>query len=93
MATKAHSRDERIDCRVSSDSKSLFTRAAELCGVTLTSFMVESARERALRLIDEHERLVLNNEARDVFLNALSSPPAPNASLRSAAEKYAANKQ
>lgn len=92
MATKAHSRDERIDCRVSSDSKSLFTRAAELCGVTLTSFMVESARERAIRLIVEHERLVLNNEARDVFLSALSHPPAPNASLRAAVEKFAVKK-
>ena len=92
MATNAHSRDERIDCRVSSDSKSLFSRAAELCGVTLTSFMIESARERAIRLIDEHERLVLINEARDVFLNALSHPPAPNANLRSAAEKYALKK-
>lgn len=92
MATKAHSRDQRIDCRVSSDSKSLFARAAELCGVTLTSFMVESARERAIRLIDEHERLVLNNEARDVFLSALSHPPVPNASLRTAAEKYAVKK-
>jgi len=92
MATNAHSRDERIDCRVSSDSKSLFSRAADLCGVTLTSFMIESARERAIRLIDEHERLVLINEARDVFLNALSHPPAPNANLRSAAEKYALKK-
>jgi uncharacterized protein (DUF1778 family) len=92
MATNAHSRDERIDCRVSSDSKSLFARAAELSGVTLTSFMIESARERAIRLIEEHERLVLNNEARNVFLNALSHPPAPNANLRAAAEKYALKK-
>lgn len=89
MAAKAHTRDERIDCRVSSDSKSLFARAAELCGVTLTSFMVEAARERAMRLINEHERLVLNNEARDVFMNALSNPLAPNAALRRAAKKYA----
>jgi uncharacterized protein (DUF1778 family) len=88
MATKAHSRDERIDCRVSSDSKSLFARAAELCGVTLTSFMIEAARERAMHLINEHDRLVLNNEARDAFMNALSSPPAPNAALRRAAKKY-----
>jgi uncharacterized protein (DUF1778 family) len=88
MATKAHSRDERIDCRVSSDSKSLFARAAELCGVTLTSFMIEAARERAMRLISEHDRLILNNEARDTFMNALSNPPAPNAALQRAAKKY-----
>ncbi len=92
MAAKRQTRDERIDCRVNSDSKSLFARAAELCGVNLTAFMIESARERAIRLIDEHERLVLNNEARDVFMNALSNPPAPNAPLRAAAERYALKK-
>lgn len=92
MATNARSRDERIDCRVNSDSKSLFTRAAELCGVNLSAFMIESARERAIRLIEEHERLVLNNEARDVFMDALTNPPAPNAALRAAAEKYAVKK-
>jgi len=89
MATKAHSRDERIDCRVSNDSKSLFARAAELCGVTLSSFMIEAARERAIRLINEHERLVLNDKARDALMNALSNPPTPNAALRRAAKKYA----
>ena len=89
MSTNSNSRNERIDCRVNSDSKSLFARAAELCGVTLSSFMIESARERAIRLIDEHERLVLNNDARDVFMDAIAKPPAPNAALRRAAKKYA----
>lgn len=84
--------NERIDCRVTSDSKSLFARAAKLAGTNLTSFVIEAARERAIRIIDEHERLVLNNEARDVFMNALSNPPAPNAALRAAAEKYAVKK-
>lgn len=93
MATNARSRDERIECRVTSDSKSLFARAAELCGVNLTAFMIESARERAIRLIDEHDRLVLNDEARDVFMNALTNPPAPNAALRAAAKKYAVKKK
>ena len=89
MSTNSNSRNERIDCRVNSDSKSLFARAAELCGVTLSSFMIESARERAIRLIDEHERLVLNNDARDVFMDVIAKPPAPNAALRRAAKKYA----
>jgi uncharacterized protein (DUF1778 family) len=84
--------NERIDCRVTSDSKSLFARAAKLAGTNLTSFVIEAARERAIRIIDEHERLVLNNEARDVFMNALTNPPAPNAALRAAAEKYAVKK-
>ncbi len=93
MAANTPPRSERIDCRVTSDSKSLFARAAELCGVNLSAFMIESARERAIRLINEHERLVLGNTARDVFMNALQNPPTPNAALRAAADKYGAIKK
>ena len=82
-------RDERIDCRVNSESKQLFARAAKIAGLSVTAFMVEAARERATRVITEHERLVLNDQARDVFMDALSNPPAPNARLRAAADKYA----
>jgi len=81
MATNTHS-NERIDCRVTADSKLLFARAAKLAGSNLTSFVIEAARERAIRIIDEHERLVLNNKARDIFMNALANPPAPNTALR-----------
>lgn len=89
MATSASKKDERIDVRVSSDSKSLFARAAELAGLSMTAFVIEAARDRAARLIAEHERLLLNNQARDVFMNALTNPPAPSDALRRAAQKYA----
>ncbi len=91
MATNTRS-TERIDCRVSSNSKSLFARAAKLAGTSLSSFVIEAARERAFRVIDEHERLILNSEARNVFMNALTNPPAPNAALRAAVKKYAVKK-
>lgn len=89
MATNTQSRDERIDIRVNSESKSLFLKAAELSGQNLSAFIVESVRDRALRILDEHDRVRLNHQARDIFLNALSSPPAPAATLRRAADKYA----
>lgn len=89
MSTNTHSRNERIDFRVSSDSKSLFTRAAELSGISLSSFIIESAREKAVSIIKEHERLVLDNQARDVFMNVLSNPPSANDALRAAADRYA----
>lgn len=92
MATNRQPKDERIDFRVNSESKQLFARAAAISGSTVTSFIIESARKRAVRVLAEHDRLVLNNEARDVFMNALSNPPAPNAPLRAAAEKYAIKK-
>lgn len=89
MASNTQSRDERIDIRVNSEAKSLFLKAAELSGQNLSAFVVESVRERALRVLAEHDRVLLNDQARDVFLKALANPPAPNEALRRAAAKYA----
>ena len=90
MATDRQTRDERIDCRVNLESKQLFARAAQISGSSISAFIVESARARAIRILAEHERLVLNNEARDQFMQALDNPPSPNATLRAAAKKYTA---
>jgi uncharacterized protein (DUF1778 family) len=89
MSSKTTSRDERIDVRVNTESKSLFLRAAELSGQNLSAFIIEAVRERAIQTIEAHDRVVLNNQARQVFLNALANPPAPSEALRRAAEKYA----
>ncbi len=89
MAAKAPAKDERIDIRVSAEFKALFARAAELSGSSVSAFVIEAARARAYRLLAEHDRIVLNNKARDAFLKTVASPPAPNAALRRAARKYA----
>ena len=88
--TSTKKRSERVDLRVDEESKALFTRAAEISGASLSAFLVESARERAYRLLEEYDRVVLKNQARDSFLNALSNPPAPNEALQKAAKKHAA---
>ena len=63
-------------------------RAAELSGKDLNAFIVEAIYKHAVQTIAEHERIVLNDQARAVLLNALATPPAPNDALRRAAEKY-----
>lgn len=89
MKGQNHTRDERLDLRISTDIKSLVTRAAESSGMTMSAFVIEAARERAIKLIEQQERIILNIEARDLFLNALANPPQPADALRRAAEKYA----
>jgi len=83
-------KDERFDLRMSADIKTLVARAAEVAGTTMSAFMIETVRDRAIRLIEQQEQIVLNNKARDVFLNALAKPSAPNAKLRRASKKYQA---
>ena len=75
MKAQNPARDERLDLRINAEIKSLFNRAAECSGVTLSAFIIEAARERAAEIIEQHERIVLNDEARDLLLDALSSPP------------------
>lgn len=75
-------RDERIDFRVSPATKELLVRAAALRGSNLTGFVLESAQERAVELIEQYERLKLTNRDRDQLLAALAKPPRPVAALR-----------
>ena len=88
MTTEISRKGERIDFRVNTEVKALFTRAAELSGTSLSGFVLEAARQRAMELIENHERIVLNNQGRDAFLAALANPPPPAESLRRAANKY-----
>lgn len=75
-------RGERIDFRVSPATKELLARAAALLGSNLTDFILGSAQERAVEIIEQYERLRLINRDRDRLLAALAAPPQPVAALR-----------
>ena len=81
-------RNERLDLRINSEIKSLFSRAAEYSGMTMSAFIIDAARERAQDLIRQNEVITLSNADRDVFLDMLANPPEPNEKLKRAAEKY-----
>ena len=83
------SRGDRIDFRVNPETKELLVRAATLRGSNLTAFVLESAQERAVELIERYERLRLTDRDRDRLLEAFDHPPAPSEALRKAFHKYA----
>ena len=78
----------RLEARVSPDLKRLFQHAAELQGVTLSDFLIQSLRQAALRTVQDHEILRLNKRDSLRFAKALLSPPKPNARIRAAARRY-----
>ena len=49
--------------------------------------MVSSASERAVKVIEQHRRLVLNEESWNLVMDAISNPPAPNDKLKRAADR------
>jgi uncharacterized protein (DUF1778 family) len=79
---------ERLEARVTKAQKRIIERAAEIRGTTLTDFLLVSAQQAATAIIKEFEMLTLRDESRAVFINALLSPPAPNAAARAATRSY-----
>src|SRR5688572_6926289 len=79
---------ERFEARISADKKSVLKNAAELSGRTLTDFVVQSAYEAAIRVIQEYQQLHLSIKDRDIFIHALLNPPAPSNNLVKAAKMY-----
>ena len=89
---KPSSRDkakkERLEARITPDQKDLFTRAAAINGLTLTSFVIASAQEKAVTTVRDHEAITLSDNDRKVFVDALLNPPEPSEALRDAARLH-----
>lgn len=93
MSTSAIPRDERIDLRVSSELKSILIRAASLAGMSVSSFLVSSAAERARALLTEHEAITLSARDWEAFLTALDQEGSPAPRLQEAAQRYLERQQ
>jgi uncharacterized protein (DUF1778 family) len=77
-----------LEARVTPAQKRLIERAAALRGTSVTEFVMASAQEAATTTIKDFEVLHLRDQAREVFINAVLNPPAPNDAARAAAERY-----
>lgn len=93
MPTATSQRDERIDLRVSSDLKSLLSRAASYCGMSLSSFLVSIAADRAKEVVAEHETLTLTPRDWEAFLAALDGTDRPRPRLAEAARRYQSRRE
>lgn len=78
---------QRIDLRLTDDDKSIIEEAAAMSNQSITQFMVSSASERAVKVIEQHRRLVLNEESWNLVMDAISNPQAPNDKLKRAADR------
>lgn len=79
---------ERIDVRLRRDTKQLITKAATLANQTVSDFVVSVVVKHARNVIEQSTLIRLTERDAARFVEALENPPAPNAALREAAEKY-----
>jgi uncharacterized protein (DUF1778 family) len=68
---------ERMELRVSPSTRRLLERATALSGLAAGDLAYEGAR----RVIEDHERMLLRGDDREVFLQAITRPPPPAARL------------
>ncbi|MFT3817393.1 MAG: DUF1778 domain-containing protein [Rubrivivax sp.] len=81
----------RLEARLPGSIYATLKRAAELKGRSLTDFVVAAAHEAAKQAIEEEGLIRLSAEDQRRFAEALLKPPAPNAALRKARQRHAAN--
>jgi len=78
---------DRIDVRLPGDTKRVIERAASLIGTTTSDFITMKAYEAAQRVVEGHDRWILNTEQSKAFVDALLNTE-PNAALRAAAKHH-----
>ncbi len=86
--TVTEPKTSRLEARVTADQKILIERAAAYQGRTVSDFVVNTVQEAAKAVIQEHEVLRLNGGQSRAFVETLLNPPAPNLTLRQAADDY-----
>ncbi|MEB6514867.1 DUF1778 domain-containing protein [Enterobacter sp. SAT-E-asb] len=78
---------QRIDLRLNEGDKSMIEEAAAMTNQSISQFMVSTASERAAEIINQHRRLILNEESWNAVMEAISNAPAPNDRLKKAAKR------
>lgn len=84
----SHIKEKRIDLRVSNEQKELLERAAQLRGMSLSTYLLSNCLTAAQTDLELHQKLVLSDRDRDLFLGLLANPPKPEKSLREAMKKF-----
>ncbi|HXF91074.1 MAG TPA: DUF1778 domain-containing protein [Candidatus Nitrosotenuis sp.] len=78
----------RLDLRLSPREKELLKKAAALRHEKVSDYVRVIVLNEAKRLIDQNELMVLSEQDRDLLLNTLDNPPAPNQALKEAMKKF-----
>jgi uncharacterized protein (DUF1778 family) len=68
---------ERLELRVAPSVRKVIEEATAVSGLAAGDLVYEGAR----RILEDHDRLVLRGEDREIFLKAVSRPPRPSARL------------
>lgn len=73
---------ERINIRSTKDAKNVIEQAANLLGLSVSSFMMQASFERATDLLKSNQELKVNNADRDMLMHLLDNPRPANDEMK-----------
>ena len=80
--------DDRVTARIPHANRLLIERAAAVYGATLNQFIVQSALDRADKILEREETLRLSEKDSRTFFDALENPPGPSDKLIAALKAH-----
>ena len=80
--------NDRITTRVPRSTRTIIERAAAIYGATINQFIVQAAVERANEVLHSMEMVKLSSRDAQIFIDALTKPPAPNKKLQEAVRAH-----
>jgi uncharacterized protein (DUF1778 family) len=83
-------KENRLNIRCDSHARQLLDKAAGYAHVSLSEFVLSNALASAERVVQEHEAITLKAADFSAFLAALDAPAKPNAALKRAFKRHAA---
>lgn len=88
MTTHSKRKEVRLVARASIEAQEIIQRAADYSGSTLSQFLIQSAMEKALAVIEQTQTLHLSMAGADALFSALDNPSNANRKLLQATRRY-----
>ena len=80
--------NQRVSARVPLNVYDMLSQAAELSGATVNQFLVQSALEKAQKVMERERFIRMTTRSANLFFDALENPPEPNEKLKHAIKVY-----
>ena len=78
----------RLDTRISKELYAQIKRAAEIEGVTVESFLIQTLKKASADVIAKEHIIALSLEDQQLFADTLINPPKANKALSAATARY-----
>lgn len=84
-----HTKNERIDIRVTPEEKRMFLEAHRISGDrTFSAFITRIIKTKSVEIIEKNKKILATEKDRKIFFDVIFSEQEPNQMLKNAATKF-----